>query len=217
MNTYLKHMHSETIPPNLRSAVSSQANRNKKHKWTNKSFFFKNRKATNEIKVLPCGGDCSPLCRCYQRFLEALHSLSFGEAFGEVTGNGFVFFAAGLVRGVVAEVVVAVLVDVLPFRLLGCLGLVQIGWLGVYCGGVGVNASAAWPSAMMAVMTSSSCFACSDVGMALVAATASSISICSISPSEAGGVAIFSLPLAFPLPTRTGIGGSMSRSFSSSS
>ena len=62
-----------------------------------------------------------------QRFLEALCSLSFGEAFGEVVGNGFVLFAAGLVRGVIARVAIAVPTDVLHFPLLGCLGLVEIG------------------------------------------------------------------------------------------
>ena len=67
--------------------------------------------------------------------MDALRSLSFGEAFGEVAGNVFVFFAAGLARGVVAGVAVAIPVNVLPFRLLDCLGLVRIGWLGVCCGG----------------------------------------------------------------------------------
>ena len=152
-----------------------------------------------------------------QRFLEALRSLSFGEAFGEVAGNGFVLFAAGMVRGVMAGVAVAVPTDVLPFRLLGCLGLVRIGWLGVCCGSVGLNALAAWPSTVMAAMTTSSSWACSDVAMVLVAAAARSASICSISSSEAGGVAIFSLPLAFPLLIMTGIGGSMSRPSSSTS
>ena len=71
---------------------------------------------------------------CYQRFLDALRSLSFGEAFGEVAGNVFVFFVTGLVRGVVAGVAVAVPVDVPPFRLLDCHGLVRIGWLVVCCG-----------------------------------------------------------------------------------
>ena len=72
---------------------------------------------------------------CYQRFLDALRSLSFGEACGEAAGNVFVFFFMGLVRGVVAGVAVVVTVDVLPFRLLDCRELVRIGWLGVCCGG----------------------------------------------------------------------------------
>ena len=93
--------------------------------------------------------------------MDALCNLSLGEAFGETAGNVFVFFATGLARGVVARVVVAVPVDVLPFHLLDCLGLVWISWLVVYCGGFGVNASAAWPSAVMAAITASSCLACS--------------------------------------------------------
>ena len=71
---------------------------------------------------------------CHQCFLDALRSLSFSEAFGEVAGNVFVFFAAEMVRGVVAGIAVAVLVDVLPFHLLDGLGLVRVDWLGVCCG-----------------------------------------------------------------------------------
>ena len=153
---------------------------------------------------------------CNQRFLDALRSLSFGEACGEVAGNVFVFFFTGLVIGVVAGVVVTVPLDV-PFLLLDCRGLVRTGWLGVCCGGIGVDASVAWPSAVMAAMIASSCFACSGVGVTLAAAAASSVSTCSISSSKAGGVSIFTLCLSFPLPTRTGIDGSSSRSPSSSS
>ncbi|KAH9668462.1 CBS domain-containing protein CBSX3 [Citrus sinensis] len=116
-----------------------------------------------------------------------------GETRGEVAGNVFVFFAAGLVRGFVAGVAVVVPLDVLPFRLLDCLRLVRIGWLGVCCGGIRLNASAAWPSAVMAAMTASSCLTCSGVGIALAAAAASSASTCSMSSSEAGGVAIFAV------------------------
>ena len=78
----------------------------------------------------------------YQRFLDALRDLSFGEALGEVAGNVFVFFVVGLVRGVVAGVAVAVPLDVLPFLLLDCHGLVRTDWLGVCCRGIGVYASA---------------------------------------------------------------------------
>ena len=59
--------------------------------------------------------------------------------------------------------------------------------------------SAAWPSAVMAAITSSSYLACSDVGMALAAAAASSASTCSISSLDAGAVANFVLPLSFLL------------------
>ena len=55
---------------------------------------------------------------CYQRFLDALRSLSFGKAYGEVAGNVFVIFVAGLVRGVVDGVAVARPLEVLPFLLL---------------------------------------------------------------------------------------------------
>ena len=74
------------------------------------------------------------MTRYYPRFLDALRSLSLGEAFGETTGNVFVFFVAGLARGVVAGVAIAVPINVLPFRLLGCHRLVRIGWLGLGCG-----------------------------------------------------------------------------------
>ena len=96
---------------------------------------------------------------CYQHFLDALRSLSFGEACGKVAGNVFGFFFTGLVRGVVAgvagvlatdlvcfgggEVTVAVPLDELPFLLLDCRELVRTGWLGVCCRGIGVDASAA--------------------------------------------------------------------------
>ena len=73
---------------------------------------------------------------CYQRFLDALRSLSFGEACGEVAGNVFVFFIAGLVRGVVDGVAVAGPLEVLPFLLFDCRGLMRTGWLGVYWGGI---------------------------------------------------------------------------------
>ena len=154
---------------------------------------------------------------CSQRFLDALRNLSFGKSYGETPGNVFVFFVAGLVRGVVAGVAVAVPLDVLPFLLFDCRGLVQTGWLGVCCGGIGVDASAAWPSAVMAAMIASSCLACSGVGIALAAAAASSASTCSISSSEAGGVANLALPLSFLLLAKSGIEGSSSGSSSSSS
>ena len=79
---------------------------------------------------------------CYQRFLDTLGNLSFGEACEEVAGNVFVFFFTELVRGVMAEVARTMLLDVLPFLLLDCHGLVRTGWLGVCCGGIGVDASA---------------------------------------------------------------------------
>ena len=149
----------------------------------------------------------------YLRFLDALRTLSFSEACGEVAGNVFVFFFTGLVRGVVPGVAGTMPLDVLSFLLLDCHGLVRIGWLGVCCGGTEVDASAVWPSAVMAAMIASSCLACSGVGVTSV----SSASTCSILSSEAGGVAIFVLPLSFPLPTKNGINGSSSRSSSSSS
>ena len=78
-----------------------------------------------------------------QRFLDALRSLPFGEACGEVADNVSVFFFTGLVRGVAAgaagvvdtylvcfgcgEAVVTVPLDVLPFLLLDCRGLVRAG------------------------------------------------------------------------------------------
>ena len=74
-----------------------------------------------------------------------------------------------------------------------------------------------WPSTVMAAITANSCLACSDVGIALVAAAASSASTCSISSSEAGGVANFALPLSFLLLAKTGIEGSSSGSSSYSS
>ena len=169
---------------------------------------------------------------CSQRFLDALRSLSFGEACGEAAGNVFVFFFMGLVRGVVAgvagvlatdlvrfgcgEVAVAVPLDVLPFLLLDCRELVRIGWLGVCCRGIGVDASAACPLAVIAEMIASSCLACAGVGVTLATAAASSASTCSISSSKTGGVGIFALSLSFPLPARTGIDGFSSRSSSSS-
>ena len=129
---------------------------------------------------------------CYQCFLDALRNLSFGVACGEVAGNAFVFFFTGLMRGVVArvagvlatdlacfscgEVAVAVPLDVFPFLLLDCRGLVRIGWLGVCCGGIGVDVSAAWLSVVMAAMISSSCLASTGVGVTLVAAAANSAS-----------------------------------------
>ena len=100
------------------------------------------------------------MTRCYQRFLDALCSLSLGEAFGEIACNVFVFVAAGLARGVVDGVAVALPVEILAFHLLGCLGLVRTGWLGPDCGVFYVIASAAWPSAVMVAITSSSCLAC---------------------------------------------------------
>ena len=80
----------------------------------------------------------------HQRFLDALRSLPFGETCGEVADNLFVFFFTGLVRGVAAgaasvvdtdlvrfscgEAAVAMPLDVLPFLLLDCRGLVRTGW-----------------------------------------------------------------------------------------
>ena len=128
-----------------------------------------------------------------------------------MVGNVFVFFVIGLVRGVatgvgcvvdtdlvrfgLGEAIVAVPLDVLPFLLLDCRGLVRPGWLRVYC------------------------LASAGVGVILVVAAASSASICSISSSVAGGVVISALPLPspLPLPARTGMEGSSSRSSSSSS
>ena len=165
-----------------------------------------------------------------QRFLDALCSLPIGETCGEVADNFFVFFFNGLVRGVVAgaagvvdtdlvrfggvNAAVAVPLDVLPFLLLDCRGLVRIGWPGVGCGGVRVDASATYPLTVMAAMISSSCLASAGVFVTLAAETAKSALIGSVSSLEAGGVAIFFLPL--PLPERTGIGGSSSGSSSSS-
>ena len=93
--------------------------------------------------------------------MDALRSLSFGEAYGEVTDNVFVFFFNGLVGGVAAgaaclvdtnlilfrsvETAVAVPLKVLPFLLLDPLGLVRTGLLGVGYRGAGVGASAACP------------------------------------------------------------------------
>ena len=142
--------------------------------------------------------------------------LVFGEACGEVAGNVFVFFFTGLVIGVVAGVAVTVPLDVLPFLLLDCRELVRIGWLGVCCRGIGVDASAACPLAVIAEMIASSCLACAGVGVTLATAAASSASTCSISSSKTGGVGIFALSLSFPLPARTGIDGFSSRSSSSS-
>ena len=111
------------------------------------------------------------------------------------------------------EAAVTVPLEVLPFLLLDCRGLIQTGWPGVCCGGVGVDASATYPSAVMEVMISSSCLASTGVCVTLVATAANSTSICSISSSEAGGVASFSLPFL----ERTGIGSSSSGSSSFSS
>ena len=164
-----------------------------------------------------------------QRFLNALRSLPIGETYREVADNFFVFFFTGLVRGVAAgaaavvdtdlvyfgvvDAAVVVPIDVLPFLLLNCHGLVQIGWPGVGCGGVGVYASATCPSALMVAMISSSCLASAGVFVTLAVEAACTASICSVSTSEAGGVAIFFLPL----PEMTGMRGSSSGSSSSSS
>ena len=74
-----------------------------------------------------------------QHFLDSLRKLPFGETCGEVADNFFVFFFTGLVRGVAAgvacvvdtdlvhfgcgEAVVTMPLDVLPFPLLKCRGL----------------------------------------------------------------------------------------------
>ena len=139
--------------------------------------------------------------------MDALRSLSFGETCREVAGNVFVFFVTGLVRGVGAgvscmvdtdlvrfgcnEATITVPLNVLPFLFLDYRGLVQPGWVGVCCGGVGVEASATWPSAVMTAMISSSCLASAGVDVTLVVVAASSASTCSISSLEAGGVPIF--------------------------
>ena len=118
-----------------------------------------------------------------------------------------------LVRFGSVAAAVAVPLEVLLFLLLDCCGLVRTGWPGVYCEGVGVYASATYPSAVMAAMISSSCLASVGVCVTLVAAVANSASTYSISFSEVGGVVIFS----FPFLERTGMGGSSSSSSSSSS
>ena len=120
--------------------------------------------------------------------------------------------AADLVHFGCGEAVVAVPLDVLPFLLLDCHRLVRTCWPGVCCRGVGVDTSATCPSAVMAATISSSCLASAGVFVTLAAEVASSVSTRSISSFEAGGVAIFFLPL----PEMTGIRGSFS-GFSSSS
>ena len=161
--------------------------------------------------------------------MDALRSLPFGETWGEAVENVFVFFFTGLVRGVTAGVACMVDTDlvcfgsveadaivpleVLPFLLLDCRELVRTGWPGVCCGGVGVDASASCPSAVMAAMILSSCLASTGVCVTLVTAAASSASTCSISSLEAGGVAIFSLPFLEGI----GMWGSFLGSYSSSS
>ena len=76
---------------------------------------------------------------CPKCFLDALRRLSFGKACREVANNVLVFFFVGLVRGVGARVVVAMPLDVLPFRLPDYRRLVRAGWLEVCCGGIGVD------------------------------------------------------------------------------
>ena len=103
--------------------------------------------------------------------------------------------------------------EVLPFLLLNPLGLARIGLLEVGCGGAGVGPSTVCPSAVMTAMMSSSCLASVGVRVTLVTVVSSSASTCSASSSEAGGVAIFSLPFL----ERTRMGGSFLGSFCSSS
>ena len=161
--------------------------------------------------------------------MDALRILSFGEACGEVVDNVFGFFFTGLVGGVAAgaaclvdttlvlfgsiEAAIVVPSEVLPFLLLDSLGLARTSFQGVGCGGAGVDASAACPSAVMATMMSNSCWTSVGVRVTLVAAASSSASTCSASSSEAGGVSIFSLPFL----ERTGMKGSSSGLLSSSS
>ena len=139
--------------------------------------------------------------------MDALRSLSFGEACEEVADNVFVFFFNGLVGGVAAratclvdtdlvlfgfvKAVVAMPLEVLPFLLLDPLGLAWTSLLGVCCGGAGAGASAACPSTVMAAMMSSSCLASVGVRVTLVATASSSALTCSASSLEAGRVAIF--------------------------
>ncbi|KAH9649075.1 hypothetical protein KPL70_025843 [Citrus sinensis] len=135
------------------------------------------------------------------RFLNALRTLSFGEACGEVADNVFVFFFNGLVGGVATgtaclvdtdlvlfgsvEAAIAVPLEVLPFLLLDPLRLARTNLLGVGYEGAGVGTLAACPSTVMAAMMSSSCWASVGVRVTLVAATSSSALSCSALSSEA--------------------------------
>ena len=137
----------------------------------------------------------------HQVFLDALCSLSFEEACGEVADNVFVFFFTGLVGGVAAgvtclvatdlvllgyvEAAVVVPPEVLPFLLLAPLTLARTSLLGVAYGGAGVGALVACPLAVIAAMMSSTCWASVVVRMTLVAATSSSALTCSAASSEA--------------------------------
>ena len=87
------------------------------------------------------------------------------------------------------------------FLLLGPLGLVRVGFQGVYYEGARVGASAACPSAVIAAMISSSYFVSVGVRVTLAATASNSVTICSASSSEAEGVITFSLPFL----ERTGI------------
>lgn len=62
--------------------------------------------------------------------------------------------------------------EVPPFLLLDPLGLVRVGLLGVCCEGVGTGASASCPSAVIAAMISSRCFASAGVRVTLLQLTA---------------------------------------------
>ena len=106
----------------------------------------------------------------------------------------------------------ATLPEVSPFLLLGPRGLARISLLGVCCGGTGVGASAACPSAVMTTMISSSCLVSVGVRVTLAAVASNSASTCSASLSEAGGNYFF-----LPFLERTGTRGFSSGSFSSSS
>ena len=129
----------------------------------------------------------------------------------EAAGNVFFFFGNGLVGGVAIGAACLVETDLVPFcsgeaaaatppevpffLFLDPLGLAHIGLLGVCYGGAEAGALAAYPSAVMTTMISSSYFVSVGVRVTLAAATSSSTSICSTFSSEARGLITFSLPL----------------------
>ena len=102
---------------------------------------------------------------------------------------------------------------VLPYLLLGPLGLARTGLLGVCFRGVGARASAACPSDVMTAMISNSCFVSVGVWVTLAAVASNSASICLASSLEVRGVINFSLPFL----EMTGMGGSFVGLSSSSS